>query len=305
MSPGSSKKPSPSRTAFFVALRRALANKAYPGQQFGPDDLAQYFLPAHYRFLLRLKGVRRNAMRQLSAAMPGMTEYVIARTAYFDRLFLSALNDCTPQIVILGAGYDTRAYRFASANRSTVIFELDAAETQERKMECLRHTRISVPESVRFVPTDFTAEPLSAVLEKAGYRPQAGALFLWEGVSYYLDARSVDETLWFVSRAASADSAIAFDYTIPLTAENVQGRYGSAEFLAAMQGYHADEALMFSIAEGEVASFLGERDMQVIEHFDPESIEKTFLVDAQGALLGRVTGNFRFVLAKPIGLVSS
>jgi O-methyltransferase involved in polyketide biosynthesis len=52
---------------------------------------------------------------------------MIARTACFDSLFMAALKYRTPQIVLLGAGYDSRAYRFAESNQSTTIFELDIA----------------------------------------------------------------------------------------------------------------------------------------------------------------------------------
>ena len=60
---------------------------------------------------------------------------MLARTAFFDNLFIDALNKNIPQIVLLGAGYDTRAYRFADLNNATKIFELDIAPTQNRKMK--------------------------------------------------------------------------------------------------------------------------------------------------------------------------
>lgn len=76
---------SPSETAFFTALRRALANKAYPDSEWGADELAAYFLPAHFRFFLRFKRIRENTRKRLDGFFPGMTEYLIARTIYFDR----------------------------------------------------------------------------------------------------------------------------------------------------------------------------------------------------------------------------
>lgn len=102
----------PSETALFAALRRTIANKDYKNEKFGPDDLAEYFLPAHFRFLLKYNKIRANTKNRLNGVLPGLNEYMIARTAYFDRLFLDALKDKTPQIVLLGAGYDSRAYRF-------------------------------------------------------------------------------------------------------------------------------------------------------------------------------------------------
>ena len=116
----------PSRTAFFAALRRAIAHKDYGDEKFGPDNLAGIFLPAYYRFFLRFSKIRANTVKKLDGFFPGMTEYLIARTVYFDRKFVQALENGTTQIVILGAGYDSRAWRFAELNSGTTIFELDA-----------------------------------------------------------------------------------------------------------------------------------------------------------------------------------
>jgi methyltransferase (TIGR00027 family) len=111
----------PSETALFAALRRAIANKEYKNERFGPDDLAGCFLPPHFRFFLRFQRLRTNTKDRLNGFLPGLNEYMIARTAYFDRLFREALDSRTPQIVLLGAGYDSRAYRFANENQGTRI----------------------------------------------------------------------------------------------------------------------------------------------------------------------------------------
>lgn len=291
-------KPMPSQTALFSALRRALAHSRYGGPPFGPDDFAIHFMPAQQRFLFRFHRIREYGERKLDQAMPGMTPYIIARTTYFDRLFLEALRAGAPQIVLLGAGYDSRAYRFAISNGSTTVYELDAAETQARKRECLRSAHVAIPPSVKLVPIDFLRESLADALGKAGFRLHARTLFLWEGVSYYLDAASVDRTLAFVRDTGAGDAAIAFDYTIPLTDENLGECYGSTTFLAAMRAYHASEAFMFAIPDREIESFLAARGLQLVEHYNAAAIEESFLRDGQGALLGRVTGNFRFVLAR-------
>ena len=287
----------PSETAFFAALRRALANKEFGSGKFGPDDLAVVFLPAHYRFFLRFERIRRNTKDRLESFLPGLHAYMIARTAYFDRLFVNALKEQVPQIVLLGAGYDTRAYRFANINRSTRIFELDSAPTQNRKLECLKRARISIPERLAFASINFNLESLGDVLEGAGYDHTERTLFLWEGVSYYLDPGSVDATLGFVSRSSHPDSAIAFDFTISLSEGELKHAYGVREFAQTMQEQHADEALTFSLEEGELGAFLEQRGLRVVEHLNNEDIEKTCLVADDGSLIGRITGHFRFVVA--------
>ena len=289
----------PSETALFAALRRTIAHKEFRNEKFGPDDLAEYFLPPHFRFFLRFTKIRENTKNKLNDALPGLNEYMIARTAYFDRLFVDALDNEIRQIVLLGAGYDTRAYRFNQSNRGTKIFELDITPTQDRKKKCLKKARIDIPQHVRFVPINFKEESLKDVLEKAGYEDQVKTLFLWEGVSYYLDAESVDVTLDFVSLASHQESAIAFDYTISLSEENLNDYYGVREFAQTMKEHHANEELMFSINEGKTESYLEQRGLIMLDHLDNEEIERTFLVKDNGSLLGQITGHFRFVSASP------
>jgi methyltransferase (TIGR00027 family) len=290
----------PSETALFAALRRALANKEYNNEKFGPDYLAEIFLPAHYKFFLRFKKIRENTKNKLAGFMPGLSEYIIARTAFFDGLFMNSLKSKIPQIVLLGAGYDSRAYRFAKSNRGTKIYELDAIPTQNRKIRCLKAAHVSIPVEIQYVPINFVNESLSSVLEKAGYRNQERTLFLLEGVSYYLDLDSVNETLGFVSRSSHRDSVIAYDCTISVSKEDTSRCYGANEFMESMKEHHENEELAFSIKDGEIESFLAGRNLRITEYMDNEAIEQKYLMDDNGSLIGRVTGNFRFVCVSPM-----
>lgn len=289
----------PSETALFAALRRTLANKEFGDEKFGPDHLAEYFLPPHFRFFLKFKKIQANTKEKLNEALPGLTEYMIARTAYFDGLFVDTLKKDFPQIVLLGIGYDTRAYRFAELNKGTKIFELDIAPTQNQKKIYLKKARIEIPKNVKFVSIDFNKEFLGDVLEKAGFEGQEKTLFIWEGVTYYLDAESVDATLNFVSKSSHPESIIAFDYTLSVSEENLANYYGVKEFAQTMREHHAAEELTFSIREGEIELFLEGRNLKMLEHLDNQEIEKKFLTMDDGTLIGRTTGHFRFVSASP------
>jgi len=291
-------KQKPSETALMGALHRAIAYKEFGSQRFGSDNLAEYFLPSHFKFFIGFKKIRANSKNKLNKVLPGMHEYVIARTAFFDSLFIEALNNRIPQIVLLGAGYDSRAYRFAKLNTATKIFELDIATTQNRKVKSLIKARIDIPKNVELVPIDFNNESLNNVLEKAGYNRHARTLFLWEGVVYYLDPESVDATLEFVNRSSRHGSIIALDYLIS-SSESNRDAYGNKEFFQAMKKHHANEKLMFSIDEGEVESFFGQRGLKMIDHWDSEEIESTLLLNEDGLISGKIIESFRFALASP------
>jgi methyltransferase (TIGR00027 family) len=291
-------KQKPSETALMGALHRAIANKENGSQILGSDNLAEYFLPSHFRFFIGFKKIRANSKMKLNKVLPGMHEYMIARTAFFDSLFIEALNNRIPQIVLLGAGYDSRAYRFAKLNTATKIFELDIATTQNRKMKSLIKARIDIPKNVELLPIDFNNESLNKVLEEAGYNRHERTLFLWEGVVYYLDPESVDATLEFVNRSSRRGSIIALDYLISSSESNMNA-YGNKAFFQAMNKHHSNERLMFSIGEGEAESFFGQRGLKMIDHWDNEEIERTFLLNEDGLISGKIIESFRFALASP------
>lgn len=290
----------PSQTAFFNALRRALAHKIYQNKRFGPDDLAEVFLPSVYRIFLKFPKVQKNTWDKLEAAFPGLNAYLIARTAYFDQLFTSALENGIPQIVLLGAGYDSRAFRFAKLNQSTKIFELDSSPTQERKKKCLKKAKIKTPDKFKFIPIDFNRESLSDVLIQAGFKKQTSALFLWEGVTYYLDPDSVEANLDTFKILAGKDSLIAFDTMVSIKDENLQEYYGAKEFYQSMRAAHPDEKMMFSIPEGQIETFLDKHHLSLVEYLSPQEIERKFLMDEDVSSIGQITGLFRFVLAAPV-----
>jgi len=286
-----------SQTAFFSALRRDLANRIYGDDAFGLDDHAKIFLPPYMRFFLKFKRMQTNTWGKLDAAFPGINAYIIARTAYFDSHFQSALERKIPQIVILGAGYDSRAIRFADKLSDTTIFELDNQPTQERKKVCLEKAKLNVPRQLVFTPIDFNQESLGDALLKMGYQEDQETLFLWEGVSYYLDPDSAEKTLDFFSQNSHQDSTIVFDYSISISEDDLDKSFGSKAFMESMAEHHADEAFMFSIPNGDIHNFLENRGLQCRETLNNDEIEQKYLIDQEGNLVGKVAGHFRFVAA--------
>ncbi len=102
-------------------------------------------------------------------------------------------------------------------------------------------------------------------------------MFIWEGVRYYLDTKSIDSTLKFVSQSSNKHSIIAFDYTTSLTKESISNYYGAKEFTQSMKKYHANEKLIFSIEAGKIESFLEQRYLRMVNHLCGKDIEKKFI----------------------------
>ncbi len=289
----------PSKTAFYNALHRALAYKMVNNETLGKDNLAKIFLPGYYRFFLNFTNIQKSTKRKLDNAFPGLNAYVTARTAFFDQLFTDALIENIPQIIILGAGYDSRPYRYVELNTNTHIFELDIPITQSNKKKCLKKAGIKIPEQVTFVPIDLNQVTLAFALGSSGFQNSKKTLFLWEGASYYLDPESVEKIINFFSSLTHKGNLLALDYMISINDENADEFYGARAFFQSMREEHSDEALRFSINEEEIIAYLDQRGLNLVEHMDPEEIEKRYLMDEQGLINGRITGHFRFLLAKP------
>lgn len=292
-------KQQPSKTAMFAALYRAIAHRELAGHAGGGDYLAETFLPGMLRILVRFAWVRASVRRKSDALTPGFYEYVVARTAFVDELFQSALASQMQQIVLLGAGYDTRAYRFAAQNRSTTVFELDAPEMLARKRMFLSRAGICVPERVAFAPLDFNRDVITDVLELVGYDETVQTLFVWEGVSYYLQPEAARATLDVVRNNAHPRSAIAFDYALTLDEGSLDSYHGAREFLKTWKKRRSAEPFEFTVDAGQFPSFLGSSGLVAAQHLNSGQIEQAFLRRADGTRLGRAPGFFEFAVAIP------
>jgi methyltransferase (TIGR00027 family) len=287
-------KPQISKTAIFTTLTRAIANKEFNNGILGNDYLAGCFLPFYLKVRLNVKSIRARIKHKIPR---GFYEYMLTRTAYFDTVFKDALSRNVSQIVLLGAGYDTRPYRYSNLITDTKIFELDTAPMQKRKRECFLKSRIIIPNNVLLVPINFETESLKDALGKAGYEDRKEALFIMEGVTYYLEPETVDATMKVVSSNSNERNTIVFDYILPVPIEKLNDYYGARELHENHLRKTPDEEGKFFIEEGAIESYLAQRGLKILDHLDNDEMEKRFLVNEKGISPGRVTGWFRIVLA--------
>ena len=206
----------PSKTAVYVAAARAVGSKDPDPQRRNPDYLAIKFLGPRERAVV--PELRLDALDlDFDSAMKEVGDYIVAvltyRTKAFDAALLDAVQDGAKQVVVLGAGFDSRAYRFQSQLGDVRFMEVDLGSTQAYKKQRLGDIFGVMPSNVSFVPMDFTKDNLLEQLRNAGYSEQQKTFFLWEGVSYYLPESAVKDTLHFVRDHSASGSRIAFDYT--------------------------------------------------------------------------------------------
>jgi methyltransferase (TIGR00027 family) len=283
-----------SGTAMATAFMRALAANDLRKEIRGNDYLAEIFLEAEQKKPLRDPAIRAWVME--NKITPGAYEFVIARTAFFDRIVEQALKENIEQVVFLGAGYDSRPYRFGELIQNTKIFELDAKPTQQRKQECLQQAGISISEQISFVPINFEKDNLKDTLMESGFGGDKKTSFVWEGVTYYLSAEVVDDMLTFVRLNSPSGSSISFDYAS--LSDDAMKEDGAKELRKLMHSRYSNEPTKFGIRAGRIEAFLAERGFEVREHLTAAEMNEKYLSIAGYSNVGKVPSLFCLVYAR-------
>jgi methyltransferase (TIGR00027 family) len=279
----------PSETAMATAILRFLAAM----DKKGPDDLAEIFLPEDRKVPLRDPAIREWVIK--NRMPPGMYEFMIARTALFDHVAKKALRENIPQIVFLGAGYDSRPYRFKEMIQDTRIFELDIQPTQQRKMALLQQAGVSIPDQLAFVSINFNTDHIGDILNRAGFHRNEKSLFVWEGVTYYFSAKIVDDTLSIIASHSPAGSLICFDYAS--RSPEISNDEGVKKIKESMKSHYPDEPTQFGIKNGEIESFLSSRGYLMVDHLNSKDMERRYLHPHPGSPAGKIPILFCIVLA--------
>jgi methyltransferase (TIGR00027 family) len=273
-----------SGTVGYICFTRACAYR--DPCYHGSDNMAEIFLPIFARVILNVPFLKKMFLNKISGN--GIYGYVIARTRVMDEFFVRALREGYQQIVILGAGMDTRAWRFANQNRGARVFELDLESVQREKLKILKRKGVALPEGLVLAGIDFNKEDLGQVLAAAGYRRGLRTLFMMEGLVMYLDADSVERMLAFIHESVLPGSLLVFDY-VQAAVLRKEGRfYGEKGLADTVAG--AGETWTFGIDETAIANYLVDRGFHLIAHYTGADLEKKYFTAPYGVPQAHVNG---------------
>lgn len=255
-----------SRTAALMAVQRGLESSHPPGSRLFSDPLAPSFVSRGWRIVL--SACRLGVVRHVIEAVydrvggPGPRSSAIARTKLIDDI-VEKLAPTVDQVVILGAGYDTRPFRLGCLSRCAV-FEVDHPDTQAAKVAAFSRTHSERPGRVSFVPVDFEVDDLAESLRTAGFSTASSSLFLWEGVAQYLSEQAVDATLATVRCLGNSGSVLVFTYVDKAVIDGDFRRFPEAEkWLRGVQ--KRGEPWKFGIFPESLSLFLDARGFELIE----------------------------------------
>jgi len=246
---------SPSMMAEGIALQRF-------AETILPEDVRIFSDPYAIRFLDPVKiawakehpDETQTLAAEVERKMPGWSNAIRGRIRYFDDVVRNASGEGFTHLVILGAGYDTRAYRIDNLKECMKIFEIDRPETIARKTGILRQIFGQLPGHVVFISLDMAQEDCWQDLTKAGWSPEGKTLFLLEGLVMYLPRQTIYQLLAGIAGQAMAGSAVLFDFVPQSLADGSSDAEGGRNILN--WTIEIGEPILSGFADGDVVPFL-------------------------------------------------
>jgi methyltransferase (TIGR00027 family) len=274
----------PSQTAEAVCLMRATEQQRRAAERILDDPYAKLFLGRFSRAAL-LSWEASGTLGHLAARLsPGLAAYVLTRHRFIDDRLRDALAGNVAQLVLLGAGYDSRAYRFADELAGRPVFEVDFPATSRRKARILARAADPLPRpDVRRVEIDFETDSLADRLRAAGFRKGARTFVVWEGVSMYLTRAAVKATLTTIRAIAAARSELAMDCWYFLDSPGLlTSAYRMSANLLSLLG----EPVAFGIHPEDVGPFLARLGYRIRDLADAPELERRYIRDGRRVVPG-------------------
>jgi len=275
-----------SSTALGTAAVRAIETEKPPSIRICNDPYARALASSTVYSLIKLfynYGERRTQ---------GALTFIVCRHRFMDDYLEKCLQSSTSQVVILGAGLDSRAYRDGFSKAT--VFEIDHPATQASKIKKVIKIFGKLPDQVTYVPVDFDRETLDKLLSH-GFDKTAKTLFIWEGVTPYITAEAVDATLAWIHENSAKNSAVVFDYHLAIEARLDPERGLLSSLLSRLSG---ENKRAFTIAPGSVVDFLTNRGFVNVVEAGSEQLKGLYCI---GPNKGRKVINTYSIVCAEVG----
>jgi methyltransferase (TIGR00027 family) len=228
----------------------------------------------YFELLSRNSETAKSIREYFERLYPGAYNSSVAKVKYFDDFVLLSADKGLEQLVILGAGYDTRAYRIEKLKEKVKVFEVDHPDTQSVKMEKIKEIFGSLPDQVVYVPVDLATENLDQRLMQQGYDRSQKTLFVMEGLTCYIPPKAVDDILSFIVKNSGKGSAVIFDYFPESLVNGTCALEVGKNLWNFVEQYN--ESFKFGIKEGTVETFLAQRGFSQIKNVTSDDFKKAY-----------------------------
>lgn len=251
-----------------------IARKLFTDEEY--EQMKKYIVSGAEFFIPRLNSKEHNFSEETLLDVIVKTRLAptpIARARYCEDCLKTAILSGTKQYVILGAGYDTFAWRENELMKKLNVFEVDHKLTQADKKERIERANLKTPLNLCFVPTDFTKDSLKEKLLENGFDVTKKTFFSWLGVSYYLTDEQIRKMFSEISELSAEGSTIVFDYADKeLFSSDIQ-RVKTMLAMANAGG----EPMKFCCDSLYIAKLLEDYNFLVYEELNPDEIDFKYL----------------------------
>jgi methyltransferase (TIGR00027 family) len=199
-------------TALGAAICRLIEAYQPEATRICTDTLAKELIPPIYHIMLQSASMRNFTVEKTEAVAAGIYGAQVCRTRCIDEAVSRHLAAGMKQLVILGAGLDSRAYRLPGMEKVSV-FEVDLPYVQAAKKKRIIKTLGQLLPNATYLPIDFSSQDLAEVLAVSDFDAAVPAIFIWEGVMQYLLEEDVRRTLTFIGNAQQG-SVLLFTYVL-------------------------------------------------------------------------------------------
>jgi methyltransferase (TIGR00027 family) len=292
-------------TAETQAALRAAGAAARDPQLRNPDFMAAGFVTPRLRLqtLAKVPGVRQVVPALAERLAPGSYHYETARVKHMDGILEAEQRAGLDQLVILGAGYDSRAYRFADALRDVRVFEVDLPAMSAIKQGKVARLYPATPRHVTYVAADLLGPDLEAALQQHGYDVDGATLLILSGVMPYLHELAVARLFAFVGRHTSPRTSLAFDYIFREMIEGDDTGHGARQVRKRLAGL--GEPLRFGIPAGGASRFVDSFGLTLVSDVQPAELAHRYLRRTDGSPAGLPYGFSAIAHARASAHVSS
>jgi methyltransferase (TIGR00027 family) len=204
-----------------------------------------------------------------------------ARTKFIDDLLLQTIQNGVQQVLILGAGFDTRALRLDYLKNISVI-EIDHPDTSKFKLEKLKTTG-QLPNNISYLQLDFNKESLDDLAQKNKIDFSKPTTIIWEGVTNYLTQEAIDNTFEFAKRFL-VNSFIIFTYIHKQVLESPNSFAGTEKLFENLE--QNEEHWTFGFLPSELPSYLQQFGLTLLDDKGAAEYREKYISERKGLLNG-------------------
>jgi len=261
-----------------MALFRAIETVRPSHKRLFADPYATIFLDGGLKRAIKLSTlpfIGRLIPKIIQSKGPGALSSGIARTKYIDDLLEQTIRNGVRQVIILGAGFDTRALRLDLLH-SVPVIEIDHPDTAKFKIDKLKEALGQLPQNVSYLQTDFNKQSLEDLASEHHLNLNIPTTIIWEGVTNYLTQQAVDKTFEFVKKF-TIGSHIIFTYINKLVLDNPRSFVGTEKVLKNLS--KNEECWTLGLKPEELSGYLTRFHLVLLEDLGAAEYRDKYMPD--------------------------